>query len=650
MVSEQSNWMVPTDIGAQDWYRALVHNSHDIIYTIRPDGMVTYVSPSYTRLVGHEPSMIVGNNFRDFLFPDDIASCVAYQEEVVRAGEARKGIEYRIIHRDGSIRWHRSNFMPCRDENGRILCFVGNAVDITEQKQRQAQLDAARVEAETASVAKSEFLALISHEIRTPLNALVGFSSLASGTEDPTVLRQYLAIIDQSARSLMDLVNDILDIAKIEAGKLTLDTIPCSLKAMVNLLTWQYGPLAVEKGLGFRVLGDEALPAWVRGDPLRLRQIFANLIANALKFTEKGCVTLRVTVAAERGEQEHLVIRFAIHDTGIGIAKEKLKFLFQPFNQLEPGTARKYGGSGLGLAIVANLTQLMEGRVAVVSTPGEGTCFTIELPFVLCDPPEYRQIEASASVSAVLDILVVEDNQLNRRMLIDTLVGWGHRVSDVKNGLQALALVEQNRYDFIFIDIRMPDMDGIELTSRLRRLEREQNRPPTSIIACTADSEHFTREQSLEAGMQEVLFKPFAPDTLKRILDELQLTLPGGKRPVVEGDNSFPLADRVLADMEYNQEKITLYLGLLRDDMAEELGRLEEAVLGGNRVALKKAAHTLKGLCGYLRDPRPVELARRLYGEATTASNADLLATSLQMRSICARADWEKRLNDIHGE
>jgi len=268
-------------VNANEQFRSLMQNSHGIIYTVNPNGVVSYVSPSYIRLVGRDPSALIGKDFRSFICPDDIAVCKAFHQELLRTGVVQKGLEYRVFHADGSIRWHLSNFMPCFNDKQEIISFVGSAMDITEQKRYQVELDVARKAAEASAKVKSEFLALVSHEIRTPLNALVGFSALARKTADPDILQQYLDIIDQSSQSLMELVNDILDLSKIEAGQLSLEAIPFNLADTVDLVAWQYASLAAQKHLEFRVVKNIAQPLWICGDPTRIRQILANLITNA---------------------------------------------------------------------------------------------------------------------------------------------------------------------------------------------------------------------------------------------------------------------------------------------------------------------------------------------------------------------------------
>ncbi|WP_169737419.1 PAS domain S-box protein [Desulfobulbus elongatus] len=624
----------------REMYRSLVRDSHGIIYTIRPDGVVTYVSPSFTRLLGYAPEFIVGKHFRVIVHPEDVPACAAFQRKLLTDAEVAGGIENRVIHRDGSVRWHFSSLNPCHNEAGSIEWFVGNAIDITELKRYQVELDAAREAAEKANKAKSEFLAMISHEIRTPLNAMVGFSALARQTTDVARLKEYVDILDQSSRLLMDLVNNILDTSKAEAGQLHLESIPFNLPDAIDLLHWQYAPIAARKQLAFLVHREASVPAWVSGDPIRFRQVVANLLSNAIKFTETGEVCLTVRGAGPAEQEGGLMVRLEVRDTGIGIDESGHELLFQPFLQLDPGTARKYGGSGLGLAIVRRLVELMHGRIEVASRFGRGSCFTVELPFLPAVPPQGREVEV-ASVGS-LALLVVEDNVYNRLHLRDTLRLWGHAVTEAATARHALDLLSRHRYDAVVLDIRMPDMDGIELTRRLREEERSSHRERTPVVAFTADTETTTTERCLAAGMQAVLFKPLDPRLLARSLEtHCRKPEPPQGLPATPEEGSPPApADNVRAGLGPDPVRMNMYLGLLREDMVRELDRLDRALLAEDRDLCQAVAHSLKGLCGSLQDKRPAELAASLYVQAPFLPFSELRALVARLRAAgrCAEA------------
>ncbi|MDD2463877.1 MAG: PAS domain S-box protein [Desulfobulbus sp.] len=631
---------------AQEQYRSLVENCHGIIYTITPQGYVTYASPSFFKLLGFEADHVVGKHFSEVVHPDDVANCEAFQEELLRSGEGRQGLEYRILHRDGSVRWHLSNFIPRLNEQEQVESFVGNAMDITEQKQHQAQLKAAREAAEEASRIKSDFFALISHEIRTPLNAIVGFSGLARRTTDPDQRLQYIDILDQSAHLLMDLVNDVLDMSKVEAGQLTIDSIPFNLPETLELLRWQFAPVAEKKsGVKLHIQLGPNLPAWVIGDPTRLRQVLSNLLSNALKFTEAGSVTLKVQGGETEKSTELCRISFAVQDTGIGIDLSKQELLFQPFQQIEPGITRKYGGTGLGLAIVQKLVGLMGGGIEVQSRLGQGSCFTVHLSFRLCAPVRYEQI--ATMVQQPLSVLVVEDNNFNRLLLQETLKEMGHWVSAVDNAVDALTLVDNQPFDCIILDLWMPGLDGLELSTRLRMLESPSQIPPTPIVAYTADTDDRSRQRALQAGVQAVLCKPLDPQQLRLILSNhcravqfLAISPNGADKSadmVIVPPISHGLNARVIADMGHDQERIATYAELLWGDIETELNQLDQALLIEDRRRILEASHSLKGLCGYLSDDRAGELALQIHEGAMDLAYLKMNELVKQLHSAITR-------------
>ena len=595
-------------------YWSLVENSQSVIYTIRPEGVITYVSPGFTRLLGHEPDVIVGRHFRVLVHPDDIETCTAYQHHLLAGGDPEEGIETRVRHVDGTYRWHFSRLTRCADDNEVLTHFVGNAIDITELKQSQRALCSAREMAEQANRAKSQFLAMISHEIRTPLNAIVGFSAIAGQTDDQDRLKEYVDILAHSSQLLMDLVNDILDMSRAEAGELRLEPVVFNLPEAIDLLDKQYAPLAAAKHLGFRIVKEPGLPVWVHGDPIRFRQIGANLVANGVKFTEQGEIVVVVDSLNPEDCQGDGWVRLQVRDTGCGIEAADLAVVFEPFRQLNPGTNRTHGGSGLGLAIVRRLVDLMHGRIAVSSEVGRGSCFTVELPFGPAEPlPEEKQQPVS---TGPLVILVVEDTGSNRRLLRETLEGWGHRVIEAGGAMEALDLLDQNRVDCLILDIRMPQIDGFELTRRLRQLERLSHLAVTPVIAYTADTEPSLRQHCLDIGMQAVLFKPVDPNLLAATLHQCCQRSESIGSVVPKAISGGLLDDRVLAGMAYDPQKVEEYVRLLVDDLEEALQRVERAVAAEDREVLNETAHTLKGLCETLRDKRSVTLAERLQNEA----------------------------------
>ena len=476
--------------------------------------------------------------------------------------------------------------------------------------------------------ARSEFLALVSHEIRTPLNAMVGFSTLARRATDPLKLAQYHAILEQSSRSLLELVNNILDMSKIGAGRMEVEAVPFDLRKLAGNLEEQHRPLADQKRLAFQIVIAEDVPACVLGDPLRLGQILVNLLSNAIKFTPSGSVSCTVRRSGHAVGGNPLV-RFEVEDTGIGIPESARAQLFQPFRQLDPTISRTFGGTGLGLAIVRSLTELMKGTVTVDSREGGGSCFTIELPLPATEAAPDDLAPTQAMAMAAGAILVVEDNAFNRRLLEETLTALGHRVTLAEDGRQALQMVQQERFAMILLDIRMPGIDGIEVARQIRRRERTSSETPVPMIAITADADAATREICLNVGMNTVLTKPVVPEQLMRAIaahggSALMASL--GKEPLLNG--------RTRSDLGDNPERARQFRAMLLQDIDEELRCLQNALGCDNRVELVRAAHTLKGLCGHLANREPTALAAWLQRDGRTARPERLQSVIERLRVL----------------
>lgn len=510
-----------------------------------------------------------------------------------------------------------------------VLIIGGFFAAILNARSRRLVMEAQQSAIELQD--RSEFLALVSHEIRTPLNALVGFSALARQATDPLKLGQYHAIIEQSSRSLLELVNNILDMSKIEAGRMEVAAVPFNLRQLVTSLEESYRPLADQRKLAFQIVITENVPDWVLGDPVRLRQILVNLLSNAVKFTECGSVSCTVCLSGLAVSGDPLV-RFEVADTGIGIPEGNRDQLFQPFRQLDPTISRTFGGTGLGLSIVRSLTELLKGNITLDSQEGVGSCFAIELPLrktkAAPDEPAPAQVMAAAAGS----ILVVEDNAFNRLLLEETLTACGHQVTLAENGRQALQMAHEQRFAMILLDIRMPGIDGIEVARQIRRREQELSETPVPIIAITADADAATRETCLNAGINAVLTKPVVPEQLIRAIATHggpALDPSGGKEPLL------PLLNvKTCSDLGGNPERARQYRTMLLRDIEDELLCLQTALGCDNRLELVRVAHTLKGLCGYLANREPADLAAWLQLNAQTTRPEKLRAVIEQLRTL----------------
>lgn len=414
---------------------------------------------------------------------------------------------------------------PILDSEGRCVGAIESIRDITERKRAEEELKRAKEAAEVAARAKSEFLANMSHEIRTPLNAIIGITGLLFEDVLTPDQREYVEMIHSSGDSLLAIINDILDFSKIDEGKMELERQPFDLHRCIKDALELMASKAEEKGIGLSYFIDNQIPLAINGDSVRLRQILVNLVSNAVKFTEKGEVEVRVEPVGEPvGGRE---IHIAIKDTGIGIPGDRVDRLFQSFSQVDASTTRKYGGTGLGLAISKRLVELMGGRIWVESDPGRGSTFHFT---ILAEGITGKSINAIDSIAQpkadmqkgecrTLRILLAEDNAINQKVMLRMLKKLGYCADVAANGLEVLKAIERQPYDVVLMDVQMPEMDGLDAARAIRRTLPSEGQP--KIIAITAYALKGDRERCIKAGMDCYISKPVQFKELRETLESL---------------------------------------------------------------------------------------------------------------------------------
>ncbi|MCK4626825.1 MAG: response regulator, partial [Phycisphaerae bacterium] len=684
---KQTQWELRSELGerrrieetirkSERRFRDIAESMSDWIWETDTNCVYTYCSRSVSDIIGYSRKDVIGKTPFDFMIPKDAERLRPYLEEIIRQRCSFRNLENWNITNNGRRVCLLTNGSPIFDDDGELVGYRGIDTDITRRKRAEEELRQAKETAENATIdmaetneqleaaierankmataaemadqTKSEFLANMSHEIRTPLTAILGYTELMMDPEQESDERtKCLTIVRRNGEHLLMLINDILDISKIEAGKLTIESRRYSIPPVVSEVLSMMRVRAIDKGITLSAEYAGPLPKEITSDEARLRQSLINLVGNAVKFTDTGGVKMIVSFLHEWRDGTPAV-EIKVTDTGIGISPENLDKLFEAFTQADASTSRKYGGTGLGLAITRRIAELMGGELKAESTFGEGSTFTITIPagdiegVEMLEHPAEAVIRQSAEVQMSSDalsgkrILLAEDGEDNMRLIKAILKKAGAEVVGVENGLLAVEQTESQKFDVILMDMQMPEMDGYEATAHLRK-----NGYTSPIIALTAHAMASDREKCIKAGCDDHLTKPierakFIP-TIARYAGVVASEQTENEAPA---EPPQPAPRPTEAKPENNELIISELiddpdLGDIIGDFVEGLsGRLEEmrqSSSNNDHERLQRLSHQLKGAGGSYGYPMLTEAAKAL---EDAAKAGDIEAENLVLSKL----------------
>jgi len=626
---------------------ATVVHAHDGVIITNADlengPEIIYVNEAFTKISGYEADEVIGKTPRILQGEDTDRETLDRLKSSLQNGQPFKA-ELKNYTKGGDAYWLDISIMPIRDESGIVTHFTAIERDITDRKdfekailqekeiaegevkERQrveAQMqeyadklelirfDAmdAQKKAEEASQAKTEFLANMSHELRTPMNGIIGMAEMLLFSNLDSDQKENAEALHGSGENLLSILNDILDISKIEAGELEIENVPFHLSTALRQIIQLFIPLAEDRGLKLMMEHDENAPDVIVADLGRIQQVLRNLVNNALKFTEEGTITLVVKVTEENGNP---AIYMAVEDTGVGIPKDKLGTIFEKFTQADASVTRKFGGTGLGLAITEQLVDLMDGEIGVDSIEAEGSTFWFKIPYqdAACDMKPVNlyddtQNTIDADISRDIKILAVDDHPVNQVFVQKLLKRLEFKNIDLaENGQQALDMIAENKYDLVLMDCQMPVVDGYQATKTLREQEKltDQRLP---IIALTANAMVGDREKCIQSGMDDYLSKPIKPDKLMALIQKWVGVKPS-QAVVMQNDLSDAKAFIKMNEAPIDMERLDMFtegdveeekriLELFFEQVDLTIEELNMSLLDDDPEEWRKAAHKLKG-------------------------------------------------------
>jgi PAS domain S-box-containing protein len=589
----------------EEKYRGIIQNINLGLLEVDNDERIMFANQSFCQITGYSPEELIGQ-VASSLFLDSSNEASMDEKNSLRKKGISDAYDIRIKDKHDNYKWMMISGAPLYDDKNTLIGSIGIHLDVTEQKALENELIKSKKVAEESSKAKEIFLANMSHEIRTPMNAILGMSRLLTKTNQNSQQKTYTNAIIQSAENLIVIINDILDLSKIDAGQMQIESIGFSLSDLVSQLERILKYKTEEKGLEFNTASSVHIPQILIGDPYRINQILLNLVGNAIKFTEQGSVELWCKLGSTKNGVNQIV--FTVKDTGIGIDPEYLKHLYKDFSQEDASVTRKFGGTGLGLSISKKLISLMGGEMNIESTKGEGTVisFSLSMPTGSSNAlaPEIDDtLELKAQQRELINkkILLVEDNDFNRLLANTILTTYGATVTEAWNGKVAIELSEQQNFDIIIMDVQMPVMNGFEATRHIRQVL--QSKIP--ILALTANAVKGEKDKCIAAGMDDYIAKPFEESHLVKTICQMLKKASDGfiqETDISENESGqlysiVTLKETAGADDAFIIKMLNTFIHQGRDCLSS----LDKAIQHKNMDELQAIVHKMKPSVNYLK-------------------------------------------------
>ncbi|WP_136667907.1 ATP-binding protein [Flavobacterium sp. H122] len=588
---EEAKESIKTTEAAYNTLFKAIEKSNAVI-EFSPKGIIESVNDTFLEITGYDRKELLGQKHEILLNEKEIKTNYLFWESLNK-GKFKSG-RFKRKHKDGSVIWIQASYSPILNTNNEVVKVTKIAQNITTEINAQQALEKAKSLADELNIQKDHFIANMSHEIRTPINAVLGFTDLLLDEERDEKKLNYLKSVKTAGDNLLFLINDILDLSKIEAGLFQIDQNPFNLHDAIKNTFSILEISAKHKGLNFTYSIADNVPEYIIGDKNRLSQILINLLNNAIKFTPKGSVNLKVTL------NDKSYLKFDIIDSGIGIAPDKLKTIFERFSQAEESTSKKYGGTGLGLNISKQLVEKQKGTITVQSELNIGTTFTFTLPFELATnvSSTKQNSKTSETIKDSVKILMCEDNEMNQNLMKSIFMKTNHKLDIAENGKKGIELLSQNSYDLILMDIQMPELDGYETT----QLIRTNLKLDTPIIAITAYSTIKEKERCVAVGMNDSISKPFQKNELFSKINHWTLhetISPKDYSVEKEKTNDDLISLEYLKEMcgddkTFLKEMLLLFV----KQASENLILIQQEFKQNNLKAVKKIAHKLKSSFG----------------------------------------------------